>query len=546
MNWLFQLVRRSRALLFLAVATGILSGLCTAASVAVIHLGLSRRGELDWLPWAFLALLILVPASRVYSQYALLQLGQRIVYDMRTELSRRILASPLARLEEVGTHRLMMALTGDIDVLTNALSLIPTLAVNLAVVVGCMIYMSFLTPMLFGVTLVTLVVGAVSYRLPMKKGGRLFRRSRETQDELFAHFQGMTQGTKELKLHSKRLTAFLGQIDQTSEELRDLNIQAQLLFTAAATWGWWLSFAVIGGILFLSTGANVATLTGFVLLLLYLRTPLQQFLDSLPAFTRGAISVRRLQELDRELEGHSERLGESGAAASPRWETLDLAGVAHAYRGEKGDEGFQLGPVDLTFRRGELVFLVGGNGSGKTTFAKILCGLYRPEAGEIRLDGKPVSAGDVDIYRRLFSVVFSDFYLFEKLLGFAQADLDQRATSLLEHLQLKHKLDVSKGTFSTTALSRGQRKRLALLTAYIEDRSFFIFDEWAADQDPVFKRIFYRELLPELRRRGKTVLAISHDDAYYDVADRILKLDYGRMVSFHEPGLVTSGGGSST
>ncbi len=545
MNWLFQLVRRSRALLFLAVATGVLSGLCTAASVAVIHLGLSRRGTLDWLPWAFLALLFLVPASRVYSQYALLQLGQRIVYDMRTELSRRILASPLARLEEVGTHRLMVALTGDIDVLTNALSLIPSLAVNLAVVVGCLIYMSFLTPLLFAVTLATLVIGAVSYRLPMKKGGRLFRRSRETQDELFAHFQGMTQGTKELKLHSKRLTAFLGQIDQTSGDLRDLNIRAQLLFTAAATWGWWLSFAVIGGILFLSKG-DVGMLTGFVLLLLYLRTPLQQFLDSLPAFTRGAISVRRLQELDRELEGHSERLGESGASASPRWETLELAGVTHAYRGEKEDEGFQLGPVDLTFRRGELVFLVGGNGSGKTTFAKILCGLYRPDSGEVRLDGKPVKAGDVDIYRRLFSVVFSDFYLFDKLLGFAQADLDQKAASLLEQLQLQHKLDVSKGTFSTTALSRGQRKRLALLTAYIEDRSFFIFDEWAADQDPVFKRIFYRELLPELRRQGKTVLAISHDDAYYDVADRVLKLDYGQMVSFQESGLVPSGGGSGT
>ncbi len=546
MNWLFQLVRRSRALLFLAVASGVLSGLCTAASVAVIHLGLSRRGALDWLPWAFLALLFLVPASRVYSQYALLQLGQRIVYDMRTELSRRILASPLARLEEVGTHRLMMALTGDIDVLTNALSLIPSLAVNLAVVIGCLIYMSFLTPLLFGVTLATLVIGAVSYRLPMKKGGRLFRRSRETQDELFAHFQGMTQGTKELKLHSKRLTAFLGQIDQTSEDLRDFNIRAQLLFTAAATWGWWLSFAVIGGILFLSKG-DVAMLTGFVLLLLYLRTPLQQFLDSLPAFTRGAISVRRLQELDKELQGHSEQLGESGASASPRWERLELAGVTHAYRGEKGDEGFQLGPLDLTFRRGELVFLVGGNGSGKTTFAKILCGLYRPDSGEVRLDGKAVKTADIDIYRRLFSVVFSDFYLFDKLLGFAQADLDQRASALLEQLQLRHKLDVSKGTFSTTALSRGQRKRLALLTAYIEDRSFFIFDEWAADQDPVFKRIFYRELLPELRRQGKTVLAISHDDAYYDVADRILKLDYGQMVSFHSDGaLVTSGGVSST
>jgi putative ATP-binding cassette transporter len=172
---------------------------------------------------------------------------------------------------------------------------------------------------------------------------------------------------------------------------------------------------------------------------------------------------------------------------------------------------------------------VGGNGSGKTTLAKLLIGLYSPEEGEIRFGGKSITDENRDEYRQSFSVVFTDFFLFDSLLGLDNINIDGDARYYLEKLQLDQTVRVSDGVLSTINVSQGQRKRLALLTAYLEDRAIYLFDEWAADQDPVFKEIFYLQLLPELKARGKTVIVISHDDRYYHVADRIIKLDYGRI-----------------
>ena len=190
-----------------------------------------------------------------------------------------------------------------------------------------------------------------------------------------------------------------------------------------------------------------------------------------------------------------------------------------------------LGPIDARLQAGELVFLVGGNGSGKTTLAKLIAGLYRPEQGEIRLNGEAITDENREFYRQHFSVIFSAFYLFDTLLGMKSEDLQAKANRYLVQLQLNHKVEIKDGALSTIDLSQGQRKRLALLTAYLEDRPCYIFDEWAADQDPEFKTIFYHHLLPELKARGKMVLVITHDDRYYGVADRIIKLEDGRLKS---------------
>ena len=183
----------------------------------------------------------------------------------------------------------------------------------------------------------------------------------------------------------------------------------------------------------------------------------------------------------------------------------------------------------MTLTPGELVFLVGGNGSGKTTLSKLLVGLYSPEDGEVRLNDALITDKNREVYRQHFSVVFSDYFLFDSLLGLDAPDLDDNARKYLSLLRLENKLKIQDGVLSTTDLSQGQRKRLALLTAYLEDRSIYVFDEWAADQDPLFKEIFYYQLLPELKARGKTVVVISHDDKYYHVGDRIIKLDDGKL-----------------
>jgi putative pyoverdin transport system ATP-binding/permease protein len=145
------------------------------------------------------------------------------------------------------------------------------------------------------------------------------------------------------------------------------------------------------------------------------------------------------------------------------------------------------------------------------------------------VDGQTITDENRDDYRQLFSTVFSDFFLFETLLGLEAPHLDDRAQEFLTALHLERTVRVRDGVLSTTALSQGQRKRLALLTAYLEDRPFYLFDEWASDQDPQFKEVFYTQLLPELRTNGKTVFVITHDEKYFHVADRLIKLDYGHL-----------------
>jgi putative ATP-binding cassette transporter len=206
-----------------------------------------------------------------------------------------------------------------------------------------------------------------------------------------------------------------------------------------------------------------------------------------------------------------------------------MAGVTHRYRHERDEEIFTMGPIDFVARPGDLVFIVGGNGSGKTTFAKLLSGLYLPESGDLLLDGAPIDSAAIDGYRQKFSIVFTDFFLFDSLLGLTAPDLEGKARDYLVQLHLDRKVKIEGENLSTVDLSQGQRKRLALLTAYLEDRPIYLFDEWAADQDPHFKEIFYLQLLPELKAKGKTVFVISHDDRYYHVADRIVKLNYGQI-----------------
>jgi putative ATP-binding cassette transporter len=295
-----------------------------------------------------------------------------------------------------------------------------------------------------------------------------------------------------------------------------------------------LLFVVIGVMVFaLPSVSNVNNeiLTGCALALVYLMTPLEAILSVFPNMAHASVALQKVQKLGLSLEAQAERSDSTSDSDSPAsWDLMELTGVTHTYHREKENSRFTLGPIDLTFLRGETVFLTGGNGCGKTTLIKLIIGLYEPETGEIRLDGKPVTDENREEYRQLFSAVFSDFFLFESLLGVETRELDKKALDYLVQLQLDHKVQVKDGELSTIDLSQGQRKRLALLTAYLEDRPIYVFDEWAADQDPQFKEIFYLQLLPELKARGKTVLVISHDDRYYELADRIVKMEYGQII----------------
>ncbi|MGH8594515.1 MAG: cyclic peptide export ABC transporter [Gammaproteobacteria bacterium] len=285
-----------------------------------------------------------------------------------------------------------------------------------------------------------------------------------------------------------------------------------------------------------------AVLTGFVLPVLYMLTPLTVVLTNLPEIGRGVVAGKKVQALGLALGGTGDEDHATDAKNAVNPVKLELLGVFHAYQDEREPHNFTLGPIDLVIEPGELLFVTGGNGSGKTTLALLIAGLYAPEKGEIRLNGRLITEANREDYRQHFSAVFSDAYLFESLLGTADnGDTLKQADDLLVRMQLDHKVRIQGHRFSSVELSQGQRKRLALLAAYLEDRPVCLFDEWAADQDPLFKAIFYTELVPQLKARGKTVIVITHDEQYYHVADRCVRLISGRLAPLPLPTITGDG-----
>ena len=536
MNLFYLLLRSSWQIVLMAGLAGLLNGGSTAGLIALINGTLSNfDGTKTWLGWGFLMASIVLLATHFSSQVLLVKASQGAIFQMRLLLSRQILASPLRTLENIGNPQLLATLTDDIEAVSRSFSILPGLFNAIAIVAGCLIYMAWLSWSTFGIMVGLIAFGVFSYELLAGRANRYLRLAREEQDRLFQHFRALTEGNKELKLNRQRRKAFIRQdLTATASSYRQYNLRGMTIFATAASWGELLLFVTIGFILFALPRllqSEQSTLSGYVITIVYLMMPMQQVIEAIPLLSRASVALKKIDSLQLSLADDSLAEVKDEEPEIVPWHKLTLDQVTHSYAGGQGDSTFvfTLGPIDLTFKAGELVFIVGGNGSGKSTLGKLITGLYTPESGAIYVDGQEITEANREWYRQHFSVVFADFFLFDRLLGLGKPDLDARALEYLEKLRLTHKVNITEGHLSTTALSTGERKRLALLNAFLEDRPIYLFDEWASDQDPVFRKFFYTQMLPELRNRGKTIFVISHDDRYFTVADRLIKLDYGKV-----------------
>lgn len=535
MNLIYFLFKSSWQLVAIAVFMGFVSGGSSAGLIALISkaVGEGLDGASATLAGGFVGLAIVALITSILTRVVLIRLSQESVFQLQMRLSRQILATELTHLEKLGSPRLLATLTEDIQTIANAVYVLPFLFINLAIVAGCLIYIIWLSWQVLLLVIALSLIALASCRLLLTKGRQLLTLARNEQDLLFKHFRTITEGTKELKLHYKRRQDFLKEdLQATANQFKLHNIKGLTLFATTDSWGKLILFFAIGLVLFILPSfltISLQTLSGYVLTFTYLSGPMENIVNKLPLISKANIALEKITMLDLSLANRKE-IVTSPPQFNPQWQHLQFKGVVHTYFNQQEDINFTLGPLDLELRPGEIIFIIGGNGSGKSTLAKLITGLYFPQAGSIYLDKQLIQQNNREWYRQHFAVIFSDFYLFERLLGFSQLNLDQQAQKYLEQLKLESKVKVNQGQLSTTALSQGQRKRLALLTAYLEDRPIYLFDEWAADQDPTFKEVFYTQFLPQLKKQGKTVLVISHDDSYFEVADRLIKLDYGRVV----------------
>ena len=524
----------------LSTVCGLASGAATVLLLRTVNDTLNQEAGLSGgLLWTFVALCVAALGGRLVSDVSTNFVGQRLVAQVRISLARKILSAPIDALERYRTHRLMPVLSQDVDMISDAAFVLSSALIGSAIALGCLAYLAWLSPALFALVLVALVVGATLQIAAQTRAEKGFWKAREHEDRLHKAYRAISEGAKELRMHRERRSRMLGeQVERIVAQIRDVNGRAINTYVIAAAFGAALFFLIIALIMGWAAfrPTEPAVLSGFVLVLLFLKGPIDQIAMTLPHVGRAKVAFLRIADLSARFATPEPHLHQDRPAPAPvLHEGIALQGVRYAFDAPAdGGAPFVLGPIDLELRRGEMVFIVGDNGSGKTTLIKLLLGLYAPHEGEVLIDGVPVTAESRDDYRQLFTTVLSDFYLFEDLAGAGEGGtgmsaLPEAARPYLERLEIAHKVSIQDGAFSTVDLSTGQRKRLALVHAYLEGRPVMVFDEWAADQDPAFRHLFYTELLPELRAKGHLLVVISHDDRYFHLADRVVHMRAGRI-----------------
>jgi len=533
---LLALLRPFRTTVVISVALGMTGGLAITLLLATINNALhSPTGMSQAVILTFAALCLLALTSSIVSDIGTNYVGQRIIAALRKDLGEKVLSAPIEQIERYRSHRLIPVLTHDVDTISEFSFAFTPLAIAFTVTLGCLGYLAYLSVPMFVLMIVAIIIGSSVQFIAGAKGIRGFDEARDQEDELQRYYSAIASGAKELRMHRpRRYRMNTHRIQETADLISDIQVRSVNIYIMAKTFGSMLFFVVIGLALAMQAynpNPDPAVITGFVLVLLYMKGPLEHVVGYLPIIGRAKIAFERIRELSERFSSPEPHLlMDDSEAPKPVVHSLELRGVSYSPPAVEGSEPFHLGPINLSIKQGDIVFIVGENGCGKTTLIKLLLGLYQPQSGEIQLNGEPVVARTRDDYRQLFTTVFADYFLFDDLVqGGGQGSLDS-AAQYLDRLEIAHKVSIKDGAFSTTDLSTGQRKRLALVNAWLEERPVLVFDEWAADQDPVFRRIFYTELLPDLKRLGKTIIVISHDDRYFDIADQLVRLRAGKVV----------------
>ena len=524
------------------VLVSMLSGFGNAFIVFMINESFRRSGdgfETELFMYFVMGIMFYVYAQKVV-RTKMVRYTNEVLFEKRMNIVDRILESRFSQLEKIDQSVVNSALISDTETISNSINVAISGITSMITLLFCFIYLGFLN--FYGLLIsvgIILVAGGVYY-FAASKVNKLWEFTRNVQNTFFRFAGDLTKGFKELSLHIVKRREFRSDMENNGRLYKDKRSEGDLMFANVYVFGELLFTIVIGVVAFIfpvifkQMGAD--TLRNYVFVFLYMTGAINGVLNAIPQILSIRISWNRIKGLLSELdEGKAvSALGEpasTGKLGSSQGDVaLTLEQVAYHYGGESGS-AFSLGPIDYTFRTGSIVFITGGNGSGKSTLAKVFTGLCQPDEGAIAVNGRRVDTRDLG---ELFSAVFSDFHLFDRLYGIATAGREQEIADFLSLLQLEDKVTIKDGSFSTTKLSTGQRKRLALLLCYLDDRPFYLFDEWAADQDPEYREFFYTHLMKEMKRSGKGVIAITHDDRYFHLADHVLKLEFGQVVRMEQ------------
>jgi putative ATP-binding cassette transporter len=362
------------------------------------------------------------------------------------------------------------------------------------------------------------------------------QRTSQQEIDCFTTIRDLLDGFKEVKLSADRSRDLMHDITETTATLRSMKIHTADLFNLnniLAYGGFYVTLAAVAFLLPRLLSVQQEDLIRVMMMVLFVTGPLGVLVSGARALSQANAAVHHIALLEQRLDRAAQvsRGGAVAVSTLPRdFTEIQLQEVSFQYVDRDGSATFRVGPLNLAIRREEIVFVMGGNGSGKTTFLKLLTALYCPTTGRLLVDNIPIGEAQLQSYRALFSAIFADFHLFRKLYGLLPVS-EAAVEPLLAQFYLEDKMAFATDHFTNLRLSTGQRKRLAMIVVLLEDRPVHIFDEWAADQDPEFRQYFYEQLLPELVARGKSVVAVTHDERYLHVAHRVIKMELGHIAS---------------
>jgi putative ATP-binding cassette transporter len=486
-----------------------------------------------------LVLFVIAITIYILTQRSILHTSSReveqIIERLRINLLEKIRGADLQALEGLGRAQIYASVNRDTLTISQAATPLMIACQGSILVAFSLVYIFFLSHT--GFVLTVLIVGiGIAIHFKNKKELAVDMAASSAQEHEF--FEGLTHlldGFKEVKLHRGRSRDLSIHLQGIARKVTTLKTSTGLRYADYYIFTQVLFYLLIGATVFVLPRLSevyVDQVTQITAAILFIVGPLTMVVSLVPVVRAADHAVQNIALLERELDRIQSAEGltlDTAPVPSRSFATIELRGVTFTYRDSRGHALFSAGPVDFTLRQGEIVLIVGGNGSGKSTFLKLLTGLYTPERGALYLDRHDVARIGRHDYRELFSAIFSDYHLFDRLYGLADVD-DRQVREYLERMQLQEKTTWQDGRFVNQELSTGQRKRLALIVSLLEDKPIYVFDEWAADQDPSFRRFFYETLLPELKARGKTIVAATHDDRYFGMGDRVLKMEQGQFI----------------
>ncbi len=523
-----------KSVMFMAIisgiAQGLLLGIITTAAATASYESLNFRFFL-----LFIIAFAIVIIGKRFALKRATAIAEGIIKRVRVRISDKIRNSELLFLENTGKAEIYTRITYNTNLISESAVLIINAAQSGIVFFFCMFYIAVLSKLAFFITLLAIAAATANYILQQEKIDKGIRETAIKESAFFDMLNQVLDGFKELKMNVKKSDDAFGFLEKIADETEDLKVKTGFSFVTELMFSQVFFYTLLAVIVFILPRldpANPSLIIRLAAAILFIIGPVNLVVGTIPLFSRANMAVETLYELEERLDKAAAPFKFEGKLPVKKIESFEeirLEDLSFAYTDQYGTSLFTVGPVNLTVKKGEILFIVGGNGSGKSTLLKLLTGLYYPNSGSLRLDNLTVDKTAYQPYREMFSIIFSEFHVFDRLYGLRETD-PERIRSLIRLMELEKKTDVTDGEFTNIKLSTGQRKRLAMIVALLENRPICVFDEWAADQDPIFRKYFYEVLLNDLRSRGKTIIAVSHDDRYFSFADRVLKMEYGKFV----------------